>query len=165
MAKQEAKLEEKTASDCLDGAVTEIRFLRDEIIEWKDNIEEYFSGTEKYNALEEAAEGLESGHEAMEGWETHADELDKFNTDLMETKLQVYQFKFTRRGLARWRRLSNSLNCLEAASEFFERLKEQASNADELVPSGVGEALGELVEMINTCADHIDSVAFPTMFG
>lgn len=57
----------KRANDVLDNmAYSEIENIRDEIVDWKSNIEEKFSSTQKYSDLEECESELESALSAFQ---------------------------------------------------------------------------------------------------
>lgn len=165
MARQKMQPTEKTVRECLDEATSDIHGLHEEMQEWADNTEEYFSETEKYQRVTEAAEALESGHSEIEGWDGPVEVLEKFNPDMMQTKIKVYQFRWGKRGLARWRRLSNAICCLDCAKEFLDDASEKAEQAEDVIPDEVTNSLEEISEKIEQCKDYVDSVEFLTMFG
>jgi DNA repair exonuclease SbcCD ATPase subunit len=59
---------------CIDAS--EIESLKDEISEWKSNIEEKFSATQKYADLEDCESTLEEGYSEIEQYLQEVDSLD-----------------------------------------------------------------------------------------
>lgn len=57
-----------TAEGMLEEVVSEIDSLADEIVSWKEAIEEKFSQTEKYQQLEELADALENARDSQPDW-------------------------------------------------------------------------------------------------
>ncbi len=62
---EEAKIKE--ANEIISNIdYSEIENLRDEVQEWRDNIEEKFSATQKFSDLEECVDGLDSAISELE---------------------------------------------------------------------------------------------------
>lgn len=75
----------KEANEALDTLDTsEFESLRDEITEWKENIEANFSQTQKYSDLEECAEALESIVSTIESAQSNIDDADEIQTKIDE---------------------------------------------------------------------------------
>ena len=165
MARQKPKPTEMSIHSCFESSVSGIEDLRDEMDEWRDNIQEYFSETEKFERVSEAAEALYEAHSALENWGSSVEEIDKFNKELMETVITVSQFTYTRRGLARWRRLSNCLAAIEAAKDWLEEYLDKARKEDQVLPDEVKSAIEELIRLHDEAESHLSDVDFPTMFG
>ncbi len=71
---EKAKMER--ANEILGGIdYSEVENLRDEIQDWKDNIEEKFSATQKYSDLEECASTLDSAISEIESGNEEIDDV------------------------------------------------------------------------------------------
>ena len=149
---------EGTVEGFLEDAMSTVEELRDEMSEWRDNIEEGFSHTEKYERVSEAADALEV--EAPEA-PSSAEEV-KCNTTID-----------TRRSAgSRTARLANALNLLYAARDAAENHKglleseqseEQGGENDDL-----GDEIGDLETFLGEMDDlisQLEGVEFPGMFG
>jgi len=164
MARTKPKQMEMTIRSCFEDSVSEIGCLRDEMDEWRDNIEEYFSETEKFERVSDAAEALEEGLTALEDWESAVKEIEKYNDRLLLYVIEVYQFTYTKKGLARWRRLSNCLVAIESAKDWLEEFLRKADEFLE-IPDDTKDAIEELIRLHDEAEAYLSDVDFPTMFG
>lgn len=165
MARQKPKPIEMSIHNCFESSVSEIESLREEMEQWKDNIEEYFSETEKYERINAAFEALDDGFNVLESWESNANGINEFDEEILQTVITVSQFKFTRRGLARWRRLSNSIVAIEVAKDWLEEFLKKADEDDREIPEDVKSSIEELIGLHDEAESHLSGVDFPTMFG
>ncbi len=162
MAREKPKPTKMTIRSCFEDSISDIEGLRKEMEEWRDNMKEYFSETERYERVSEAAKALEEGFNALDSWESLVDEIEKYDEELLQTEITVYQFKFTRRGLARWRRLSNCMVAIESAKDWLEKLIDEE---DREIPDEVRMEIEKLIGLYDEAKAYLEDVDFPTMFS
>jgi len=147
----------------------DIDSLREEMSEWRDNIEENFSHTSKYEEVDEAANALEDGYNELESAISELETALKGTmSELLEDKVEVTYTTYTpygKRGPSRTMRLSNQAASLEAA---FSVIEDEISQATEGIPTD-GDT-----EKVETLRGHLDEaraaletltdVSFPGMF-
>ena len=138
--KQEKR--ESTVGDLVADAVSELESLKDEMSEWRDNMEGTgLENTSKFEQVSEAAETLESYVSEVDV----PDELSGIAASWFES---VHRNK--RRGASRSVRLGNAIAMLEAASE--------ALGASEI------EGAEDLETEVGELKDNVEGIEFPGMF-
>jgi hypothetical protein len=151
----ETMLREGTISDAISEGFSEIQSLRDEITEWKDNMEEKMSSTDKYQQVSECADTLDEIADSEDDClpPIHAEDAVKWVTQKKKSKKSPYP---------RWLRMQNAVNALEAAKDALTSLvEEEDSDLDEDDKLGLQEYIDKIEEVIDTG----NGVEFPGMFG
>lgn len=136
---------ETSIEDAVQEAMSEVESLRDEMSEWRDNMEEKLSHTEKYERVSECADNLDNVQEI--------DIPDEYR----ETKITVIsQRKSSRKSpYPRWLRLQNAVGALTAAKDVLEEMEDDdAEGVRDQFVSDLGDAI-----------DNLEGVEFPGMFG
>jgi chromosome segregation ATPase len=139
MGKTKYRTETTSASSAVSDAMSEIQGLRDEMTEWRDNIEEKFSQTDKFKRVSEAADMLDqvADNEPTEP----GDGFDETVSFMAEANP---------RGLSRRARLANAVAALEAVvnaaegkladmEEEHDIAEREQEQADEAVETAKGE--------------------------
>lgn len=148
-------------------ALSEIESLRDEMQEWADNMEEKLSHTEKYERVREAADALESAV------------TDVDVPEFADQTISCVEMLPGRKGLARWKRLSNAVAALSAAKDAMEVQRDElreidddevpaevaALIGDERTPSEAADELDSVIEEVDNIINEAEGVEFPGMFG
>lgn len=148
--KRRPRFTEFTVRDLLDGS--EVPMLRDEIAEWRDNIEEKFSNTAKFEEVSECADALDN---IADEFESHVERLIELleATDagkaVLDRKVTVPTPK-TRQSRAD--RLGEITGSIEAAL----RAIEEAGLRN--------EEIGSLGDDIEDQIGELDDVNFPGMY-
>lgn len=158
------------ATSAIEIAVSAFEELKDEMGEWRDNMEEKLSHTDKYERVSEAADSLEEVHSNTEdALSTVSSNIDKLDLGT-ETKAIYFEYvPYGRKSASRADRMSNATAALESGIDALEGMvselnedtirKDSEANADALVE--VREALDELRNQI----DEANSIEFPGMYG
>jgi hypothetical protein len=159
MAKQSRYIVETRSApidSVISDAFTDIGDLADEMGEWRDSLEDKFSGTDKYQTVSDTADTLEE----------HREEPDNSGVSKLLDGVEisygemVLRRKKSRSGPSRSTRLSNCSNRLGAAIGYLEeRTDEEGLSDDDKT------ALEEYRDELQGHLDEIDSVEFPGMFG
>lgn len=150
----------------IDGAVSDLKELGDEMRSWYDNMSENLQGGDKGIAVEECADALEG--------------IDEPN---VPDELTALAFPYTqmkpsgKKGAPRWMRRDNAVTILECAKarleEWIELRNIDLDPGDEDVEetqeridaqARVDEAQ-ELVDALDTIIDDANGVEFPGMYG
>lgn len=143
MAKLVSTTQKTTIGGAIEEAFSEIESLRDEMTEWRDNMEERLSHTEKYERVSECADALDNVREI--------DVPDSLRDVPVEI---VHQRKASKKSpYPRWVRLQNASNALEAVKWMIEE-KEDPTDEEEQLASDIGDVV-----------DELSGVEFPGMFG
>lgn len=163
-----------TVSAAISDALMECQSLRDEMEEWRSNIEEKFSSTDKYSRIEECVSALENFAD---------NELDV--PEKVEELEVIYDSD--RKASSRADRLGESVTMLDAArsaleahceslrapseEERDERINQKVVDGEDVEEndSGTDEDLiteiESLIEEITNIIDEAESVEFVGMFG
>lgn len=137
-------------ADAVSEAYSEVQALRDEMSEWRDNIEEKFSQTSKFEMIDEAVNILDN----------YADNEPDVPESLKKIEVVYHQMlpRSRRKGLSRSARRDNATMILQAV---WDKLDDLVSNQG-TIPQDDAESL---MTDIETAKDEIDAVEFPGMFG
>lgn len=138
LARYKSETISTTASTALSDARAEIESLQEEMSEWRDNMEEYFSETDKFQRVSDAADALE---ELLNGIPEDVPDA------ISELNVSFSNYKAGRRGIPRWARLSNAMSAIEAVRETVE------------------EAINDLQSFVDECEADGSDIDFPSMFG
>ena len=147
--------------------------LRDELQDWKDNIEEKFSGTEKYSTLEESVNTLDNFCENAPDYE-----IDGFDAgaphEYTRSPLKKKASRRDRMGHA-MEAANIAVGLIEAEIEKIESALEEANDQDVESETGTGhdvdaleatkDALTELKDQIENDVSEAENVEFPGMFS
>jgi len=150
----------------IEDAYNTFQELRDEMEDWRSNMEEKFSSTEKYSLVEDCASSLD----AFADNDTNipsciADELIQYSYGKKVSKKSPYP---------RHLRLSNAQAALEGALEAIDVMIDQKTlekNLDGKTEDEIdtlNTELSELEDLKNTLEedkDAADGIEFPGMFG
>jgi hypothetical protein len=80
MAKQGKWVKQEAgAVEAIENGISEIESLKDEMSEWRDNMEDKLSGTQKFEDVSQCADDLDTGHD---GLQSALDELQEAITSL-----------------------------------------------------------------------------------
>lgn len=173
MTKRKAIIVQSSISGLVNEFYSIAQELRDELQEWKDNIEEKFSGTDKFSRLEEAVNTLE------EFCENEPDtDLPECNEDFERT---IWPSK---KKMSRADRMGEAMDSANAAVARLTELKEALEEKEEArvkadldnqdAPTDGNPDAGEEIDttiyddLISELEDHIstaENVEFPGMFG
>ena len=173
MTKRKAIIVQSSISGLVNDFYSIAQELRDELQEWKDNIEEKFSGTDKFSRLEEAVNTLE------EFCENEPDtDLPECNEDFERT---IWPSK---KKMSRADRMGEAMDSANAAVARLTELKEALEAKEEArvkadldtqdAPTDGHPDAGEEIDptsyddLISDLGDHIgtaENVEFPGMFG
>lgn len=176
--KLKTTMSQGSISDAISSGFSDLGELRDEMTEWRDNLEEKLSHTEKYERVSEAADLLEniadreSECELPDGAE---DEAITWSHQMKQSKKSPYP---------RWLRLQNAVMALESAKD---ALETQVGNFEEKITElndpgeeeedgehdeekageleEVKEALDEIIRVLEEVVDEANGVEFPGMYG
>jgi hypothetical protein len=144
-----------TISDALSEGFSELQSLRDEIGEWRDNMEEKLSQTEKYQKVSDCADALDEIADCEDECvpPVHADDETKWAFSKKKSKKSPYP---------RWLRAQNAVNALDAAkSEMQELVDDEDNEIEEDDRLSIQTCIDKLDEII----DGANSLEFPGMFG
>lgn len=133
---------ESTVGALVADAISELESLKDEMGEWRDNMEGTgLENTSKYEQVQEAADTLESYVSEIEVPEA-----------LEDVKATWYESvnKNKRRGASRAVRLGNAVSMLQAAAE--------------ALTDNETEGAEDLVSEIEELSGNVEGVEFPGMF-
>lgn len=170
MAAYKSVAYEGTISGAIQDAYAEFQSLRDEMEEWRSNMEEKLSHTEKFSAVEESAG-------ALDGFCDDETDLDCLSDDAV---LRSSQQVPTRKGRATGRgvRCSNAINLLaDAVSSLEEKVEELDGTAEERRTATPPDeeaakeaedesaALEELRDHLENAISEAEGVEFPGMYG
>jgi chromosome segregation ATPase len=168
-----AKTEMASVGGLIDEFYSTCSDLRDELQEWKDNIEEKFSGTDKYNTLEESVNNLEGFCENVPDYE-----IDGFDASAQhETIRYPLKKKASRRDrMGQAMEAANiAVSLIEAEIEKIENALEEANDQDVESETGTDhdvdaleatkDALTELKDQLENDVSEAENVEFPGMFG
>lgn len=146
---------ETTIEEAVQDAISEVESLRDEMNEWRDNIEERFGGTEKYERVSEAADQLDN-----------VQEID-IPESLREMKVTVVsQRKSSKKSpYPRWLRLQNAIEALGAVRSLLEEGTENSLIEDDQKKIDLTDDVEQLMTDVGDAIDNLEGVEFPTMFG
>ena len=152
---------------CFESAFNEIAQLRDEMQENVDNTQESFGETQRFIDTEEALTTLdEIVEQKHSGWEEHLTDLSAFNPEIVSKIHTVNQYTWLkRRGLARWRRTSNTLVALDYGKKTLEEYIDEINKKSlSEVPGSVLESVEALIDMCDV-ENEMESVEWPRMYG
>ena len=140
----------------IEGAFSELEELKQECSDWKDNLEERFSGTAKYETLDSTVSALEfvdNGIPDLPG------ESGDFSISWIEDQSKK---------LSRSKRRDNATAMLSAAidglREWAEKVREEADEDDDDSETEATEA-EEAADELEGYKDEADSAEFPGMYG
>lgn len=143
MAKLVSKINKTTIGDAVSDAVSEIESLRDEMTEWRDNIEDKFSGTEKFERISEVVDQLDNVQDI-----TVPDELSTIEVEVLHQRKSSKKSPYPR-----WVRLGNAVNALTAVRDILDEKDEMTDDEE------------QLRDDVSTAIDEVDGIEFPSMFG
>jgi hypothetical protein len=168
-----AKTEMASVGGLIDEFYETCSDLRDELQEWKDAIEEKFSGTDKYQTLEESVCNLEGFCENAPDYE-----IDGFDASAQHEIVRGG----TKKKMSRRDRMGCALEAaniavslIEADLEKIESALEEAGSQDVESETGTShdvdaleatkDALTELKDQLENDVSEAENVEFPGMFG
>ncbi len=147
-----------TVAGAIEEALSEVALLKEEMEEWKSNMESAnMEHLDKYSEVEETWNILEGISEDLDG-------LDNLPEDLQQASVTFNEGvnKNKRRGPSRSMRCSNSVARLQAAVD---RIEEEN---DKLKGEGEGEGgegpYAEVIEELESMVSELESIDFPGMF-
>lgn len=144
-----------TLADALGDAFQELEDLKDEMMEWRDNMDGTgLENTEKFEEVEAAADVLDN----IEAVELPA-ELEDVGNESIEYVEMVNRRKA--RGQSRAVRCGNSVAIIEAA---ILRLEESRDAANESGESGRADAIEDVLGELESAKDEAEPIEFPGMF-
>lgn len=147
-----------TITDALSTGFSEIQSLRDELTEWKDNLEEKLSHTDKYQRVSDCADSLDEIADCEDEC------VPPIHTE--ETVDWVEQKKASKKSpYPRWLRLQNAVNALEAVKAQLEILVETDDDEDEDPEDENRMEIQACIDKLDEIIDGANSVEFPGMFG
>lgn len=138
----------RQAQDVFEEACDEIESLKEEIGDWKDNIEENFSGSEKYSQLEEAYDQLDNF--SKPDWPDELEDKD-IKVVYIESPPKIFRGRITN---SRSSRLGEACAKLEAVTDALENFKTEF--LDEL--RALHEQLEEKKEEIEEKATRVEEL-------
>ena len=155
-----------SVAGAIEDAYSVFAELRDEMEDWRSNMEEKLGSTDKYSRVEECAQALdEFADNSHDVPSCISDETVQFQIGKKVSKKSPYP---------RHLRLSNAVNQIEAALEATEQMidaktleKDEDGKGDEEIEK-LEEEISELEELKNNLEEDKDSagnVEFPGMFG
>ena len=130
----------KTITEALDDANSEVDSLRDEMSEWRDNMEEKFSSTSKYEDVSSVA-----------------DELDNLNLPDTEGLPDIRVVLLPGEGNSRAHRASDAAATYNLVAEKLDEFIDKMTTEDK-------DSLEELVSTIQEAASALENISFPGMF-
>lgn len=138
-----------TAEEMVDGAMTDLQELRDEVREIADNAEGTgLENTSRIQTLAEAADGLDGV----------ADETFSWDNQTLSALPVTAQIMFSRRSISRAVRCSNAVAILTAVKEALEEFQ----TGDDEEANSVADDLVSTLEDVISGAEGLE---FPGMFG
>lgn len=150
----------KTGSiaDAISEGFSELQSLRDEMTEWKDNIEEKFGQTEKFDRVSECADALDEIADQEDECvpSVHAEDSVDWVFSKKKSKKSPYP---------RWLRIQNAVNALEAAKAQLETLVEVDDDEDENPEDEDRMEMQNCIDKLDEVIEAANSVEFPGMFG
>lgn len=168
-----SNIETASVGGLIDEFYNTCQELRDELQEWKDNIEEKFSGTEKYSTLEESVNNLEGFCENIPEYE-----IDGFDSAAMHeyTRSPLKKKASRRDRMGHAMEAANiAVGLIEAEIEKIETALGEANDQDVESETGTGhdvdaleatkDALTELKDQLENDVSEAENVEFPGMFG
>jgi len=152
-----------TVQGAFDEAKAEFESLREEICDWRDNMEgNGMENVPKFEEVSEAAELLESGVDALDS--VFLSDLGSVVEDLSVTTTQDTR----RKASSRAHRAGNAIALLYAVKDELETF----AGLDVTFESEAKEKAEELAEAVQAAADEIgiaidefENVTYPGMFG
>jgi uncharacterized protein (UPF0147 family) len=140
-----------------EDAISELQSLRDEMVEWRDNMEgTSLENTEKYEDVSEVADSLESL------------EIDYLNLPgCINSSAEISYQEIRRKGFPRWVRLSNAISALEAVKNFVDAEVEHYENMEptaEMDPTAIVEDLRDFSDSLGNIIDECSGIVFPGMY-
>jgi len=168
MAKKGKYVEHKgTVRALLENAPGEVTDLKDEMGEWRDNMEgNNMDHLPKFDEVSEAADLLETAEQEIED---AASELvsalegadDEKVQKLLDETVKYTEFQpYKGRRLSRSNRLSNTIAQWQAAAEFVKDEVEQMTEDEDVLDNDVISACETLV----TACEDAENVCFPGMY-
>lgn len=172
---ERAKLVTGTIDGAFEEGKDEAICLKDEIVEWKDNMEaNSMEAMPKYDEVSEAADALESGADSLESLEV---------PECLQGVEVTYTVDTRRKAQSRSGRMGNALNALGAAKagaeawlEDNEELEaneddEDRDEDDELVTQAEADereeqcsAVQEFIDELENAYGELEGVNFPGMY-
>lgn len=153
---------ETTVEGAVAGFFQDVQELRDEMTEWRDNMEEKLSQTDKYSQVSECADALDSV----------ADSEPDIPEELGDVKVTVQHGKKSSKKspYPRWLRLGNAIAQLDGAVSALEeyiadKLPEGNEPPDDETQEKI-DAAEEFKDQLENFKSELDgNVEFPGMFG
>jgi hypothetical protein len=149
-----------TIADAISAGFGELQSLRDEMGDWKDNLEEKLSHTEKYSRVEECHSNLDEIAEAEDECVPQDENYSQGPVTWPEQKKSSKKSPYPR-----WLRLSNATAALGSAKDAIESIvesfDEEMSDEEEEAKADLQANIDKLEEVISIA----DSVDFPGMYG
>lgn len=138
-----------TVENVLEQAMAEISTLAEEMSSWRDNLEssDGLSATSKYEMVGECADALENV------------DIDIKVPAGIDSAAKITYFEILKRGDPRHIRLSNAIAILEAIVEHLNSLIDSATEGAEM------DDIEEFRDEVESIADELGNVEFPSMFG
>lgn len=147
-----------TITNALSTGFSELQSLRDELMEWKDNIEEKFGQTDKFERVSECADALDEIADCEDECVPPVHTED--TVDWVEQKKKSKKSPYPR-----WLRLQNAVNALEAVKATLETLVEVDDDEDENPEDETRMEIQACIDKLDEIIDAANSVEFPGMFG
>lgn len=118
-----------TVSGAIEGAVSDVEGLKDDIDNWKSNMESAsMEHMPKYDEVSECYDALEELHGELEGIDLDSLPDDIKNASITYTVMSPYG----RKAPPRWMQLSNAESAASAAKDRIEAARDEASEQAEL---------------------------------
>lgn len=153
----------KLGESCTDFG--EIEELKDEMGEWRDNLEgNDMTHLPKYEEVSEAADTLDNAWSELE---TYGADLESAleGTEHAEAEIEYTQMTpYKGRSYPRWMRMANSVAPLRAVVEYIDAIEDPA-DGDESPEAEKIQAIKEAASSVADQLDELDNVEFPGMFG
>lgn len=140
---------------------TDIEELKDEMVEWRDNMDgANMSHLPKYDEVSEAADTLENAE--LERAVSDLEEIkDEAFAALLETKVTYQYYPTAGRSMSRQDRLSDAV---EDVRRGYERLSEFVDDLTVAMPADVRQDAREALDEIESQLNDLENVSFPGMF-
>lgn len=160
MAKRKTIRRETSLDGAVADGISECESLRDEMTEWRDNLEEKLSATQKYSDVSECADALDNA------LNSNQPELpDTFPAGL-EDKVTWTEFHTYARAQSRATRLDGAVTGMTAVAEAVEAFLEMHDDpSDECYGNTDREAWETYANEVREIVGEIEGVEFPGMYG
>lgn len=141
----------------------DIESLRDEMTEWKDNMESNsMEHLPKYDEVSEAVDALDQAMEMEDSINSLRDELKEHRPEALTTPVFATHFAAGKRGQPRWQRLADAVATLTAACDEIET--QIAAMGDEEATAEARNSLREYLDEVRNGISEAENCTFPGMF-